>query len=510
MASEAASRTSRMAANTVFSLAAWFLPLVIGFFATPILVRYLGNENYGLYAVITGFMAYSFSFGVGKVAGKYVAEYQAAGEIDKISPVVSATFAFTLAVAIVGTIVLASLARVIVADVLLITGKASNVAVTSLYLACAISMAIMLSQIYQYVLQGLQRFGAFLVLTNLNGLLLGIGSIIIVISGGYIVGLLVWNLTVAVVTAALFFITARIYLPSLRLVFHFDRKTVRSVVNYGSSIIVYQVFANILFIFERALVMRKFGAEALAFYSVPMMLAIYLHSFIGSFALVLFPVVNELLSDQERQIELYQKASKIIVAIVVFVVTTFICTGRTGLLIWINADYAANSYNLLVLHSLTFGLIAIMIVAWQLAEGFRHAKINALTTAFWLVIAVPAMLFAARYYGPDGIAAARLLSVILSVPVMFYVERRFLGRSFWRFWAAVSLRVGIAAVVAGLIEMLALRTFSAGWTALALAGTAGVMVYALVLIASGYFTRDERALLLGLLTRKFRGAAALG
>ena len=496
------SRTDRLATNAVFGVLAWLLPILIGFFTTPILVRGLGNENYGLYAVITGFMAYSFSFGVGKIAAKYVSEYRASGETEKLNPVISATFAFSFAIALTGTTVLALFARTIVTNVLLITGPAVEVAVTSLYLACAISFATMLGQIYQYTLQGLHRFGSFLLLTNINGLLLGVGNIAIVLAGGGIVMLLVWNAAVAALIGVLFYIVARRGMPGLALTFNISRDTFRSVAGYGTSIIFYQVFANILFIFERSLIMRKFGAEALAFYSVPMLLAIYLHSFVSSFAVVLFPMVNELLADRERQAELYRKASKIILAVVVFVVTTFICTGRYGLEVWINREFAENSYDLLVVHSLTFGAIAMGVIAWQIAEGFGHARINAFITATWLVVTVPLMLFAAESYGTVGVALARLAAICVTLPVILYCERKFLGESLAGFWVSSIARIAVAAAATSLVETLIVRSLPVGWGMLALAGLLGAATFALAVYLTAFFTPEERNLLTNLLASK--------
>lgn len=502
MAAEAISRTDRLTKNAAFSLAAWFVPLLIGFFTTPILVRGLGNENYGLYAVILGFMSYSFSFGIGKIAAKYVAEYRASGETEKVNPTISATFAFSFSVAFLGTVVLASFARTIVTDVLLIEGPQVEIAVTSLYLACAISFATMISQIYQNVLQGLHRFGTYLLVTNVSVLLLGIGNIAIVLGGGGVVTMLVWNTVVVAAIGIIFYLSARRAIPNLRLTFSVDRKTARAVLGYGTSIILYQVFANVLFIFERALLVRKFGAEGLAFYSVPMMLAGYLQLLVASFAVVLFPMVNELLNDRERQIELYQKATKIILAVVVFVATTFICTGRVGLRVWINQEFAEHSYSLLVVHSLTFGIIAIGVIAWQIAEGFGHARINAFVTAVWLAIAVPLMLLAADQYGPVGVAAARLTAVCATIPVILYCEHRFLGTIFLRFWGNSLIRVSVAIAATAAIEILIVRSIASGWLVLAAAGLCGSLAFGATLLVTGYFTPAERRLLTALVRSK--------
>jgi O-antigen/teichoic acid export membrane protein len=502
MAAEAISRTDRLAKNTVFNLAAWFVPLLIGFFTTPILVRGLGNENYGLYAVILGFMSYSFSFGIGKIAAKYVAEYRASGETEKVNPVISATFAFSFSVAFLGTVLLASFARTIVTDVLLIEGSQIEIAVISLYLACAISFATMISQIYQNVLQGLHRFGTYLLVTNIYVLLLGVGNIAIVLGGSGVVAMLVWNTAVAIAIGVVFYLAARHCMPNLRLTFNVDRKTARAVLGYGTSIILYQVFANVLFIFERALLMRKFGAEGLAFYSVPMMLAGYLQLLVASFSVVLFPMVNELLNDRKRQIELYQKATKIIFAVVAFVVTTFICTGREGLKVWINQEFAEHSYSLLVVHSLTFGIIGIGVIAWQIAEGFGHARINAFVTAIWLAIAVPLMIFAADTYGPVGVAAARLAAVCITIPVILYCERRFLGTIFVRFWANALVRIIFAVTVTAAVEVLIVGNMPFGWFALASAGLCGSLAFGASLFVTGYFTHAELRLLTALVRNK--------
>ena len=58
----------------------WFLPLGLSFFATPIIVKALGDEDYGIYALVLGFIGYSFNFGIGRAITKYIAEYRASGE----------------------------------------------------------------------------------------------------------------------------------------------------------------------------------------------------------------------------------------------------------------------------------------------------------------------------------------------------------------------------------------------------------------------------------------------
>ena len=67
MPDEPLNRRKRLVKNGVFSALSWFFPLLLAFIVTPIVVRGLGGELYGLYAVILGFISYSFTFGIGKI-----------------------------------------------------------------------------------------------------------------------------------------------------------------------------------------------------------------------------------------------------------------------------------------------------------------------------------------------------------------------------------------------------------------------------------------------------------
>ncbi len=485
-----------IATNSFFSIIAWLFPIILGFISTPILVHALGSEQYGLFAIVLGFISYSFAFGVGKVAGKYVPEFQASGETENVTQVISATFWFSLIVGVIGSLTLVLAAPVIVRSLLLIEPENQQTAIHSLYLAGAVGVAFMLSQVFQFVLQGLHRFDNYVTITNLNGLLLGCGNIVLALNGYGVPALLMWNLGVVLFTGALFFIRAKSFLPSISLGAGASRTIWKSVARYAGNIILFQIFANALLIFERAWVMRKFGSTALTFYFVPMLLAIYMHSFVASIVQPVFPVVNEILKNRERVADLYRRANKLILAIVVFVVTNFIACGSLFLKLWVSPELASASYSLLVFHGLTFGLIALAIMALQLAEVFKFPALNVIMTGSWMLIAIPLMIFAAESWQSEGVAAARLAAALVTFPIVAYTEYRFLGRIQWRFWIAVGIRIGIAAGCMAAVEWFILRSFGDSYFSLFAAGSAGTIVFAAILVVTRFLTTDEREMIM--------------
>jgi O-antigen/teichoic acid export membrane protein len=427
--------------------------------------------------------------------GKYVPELQASAESEKVTEVISATFWFSLFVGIIGSSALVLTAPVIVDRLLLISSENRQIAINSLYLAGGIGVALMLSQVFQFVLQGLHRFDNYVTITNLSGLFLGVGNIVLALNGFGVEALLIWNLGVVILTGLIFFVRAKHLLPSIALSKNASRTIWTTVVRYAGNIILYQIFANVLFIFERSWVMRKFGAAALTFYFVPMLLAIYMHGFVASIVQAVFPVVNEILENRGRVLDLYKRANKLILAIVVFTVTNFIACGSLFLKLWVSQELATASYHLLVLHGLTFGVIAIGIMAFQLAEVFKFPALNVIMTGSWMLLAVPLMVVAAGYWQSEGVAGARLAAAMVTFPIVAYTERRFLGSIQWGFWTAVGVRIVIAAASMGLAEWFILRSIGDSYVSLFAAGGVGTIVFGGVLAATGFLTREDREMI---------------
>ncbi len=471
---------------------AWFFPIAVGFVATPILVRGLGAESYGIYALVFGFLSYSFTFGTGKAVAKFIPEYRASGQNEKLSEVISATLWFSLAIALIGAVAIALLASYLVSNVLLIPAESRDAATTAFYLASATGLVTMVGQTFQFVLQGLQRFGSYVLLTNLNGLMLGTGNVILVLSGYGVVALVGWSLIVAITTCVLFYLTTRRLLPEFTITFRFDRSVRNAVFRYSGNIILFQIFGNLLYVFERVWVTRKFGPQGLAFYSVPMLLAIYIHGVIASFAQGLFPQINELLEQRDKLVSLYQKATKLVIAVVTFICVAYFTSGKLFLALWVSTEFAASSYDLLIVHSFTFALIAIAIFSLQIAEAFRFSLLMAVITCVWMILSIPLMIAAADVWGSIGVALSRLAGPLATFPLIFFVEKKFFGLVLWQFWLTAALRVLLAATVTTFVGYQIFQMLPQSWTALVVGVAACAGVFGVILFVTGYLSRGER------------------
>jgi O-antigen/teichoic acid export membrane protein len=267
-----------------------------------------------------------------------------------------------LFVGAVGAALICILAPWLVDSVFVIAAEAREKTVLALYLASFVVFVTMIGQVFTSVLQGLQRFDVYAKLFNLNSVGLVAGNLALVLLGYGLNALLAWNLAVSSLTFLLGAFTAFRLLPEFKPVFRIESVQLKRVLGFSAGVIGYQILSNALLLFERGWITRQLGSEMLTYYVVPMMLGVYLHSFVSSLLLVVFPLTSSLKNKKERLKRLYLKATKAVSVPTVFLAVSLISQSRMFLTLWMGADFAAETWLLLVLHALNSGFLALQIV----------------------------------------------------------------------------------------------------------------------------------------------------
>ncbi|MBX7054872.1 MAG: oligosaccharide flippase family protein [Pyrinomonadaceae bacterium] len=487
--------------NVIYGSMTWLLPLGLSFVATPVIVRSLGNNDYGIYALVLGFIGYSFTFSLGRPITKYIAEYRATGESEKIRDVISASFFLNIVFGIFALAVICGLANWLVHSVFRIEPDARDRTVLAFYIASAIIFMSMLNQVLSSVIQGVQRFDVYSKVTTASSFSLIVGNLILAYLGFGLTALLYWNLGVLAIFCVVLAVIAKRLLPEFTIGLRFSRATLKMVVGYSTWTILYQLFANVLLLFERGWITQRLGSDELTHYVVPMALAMQLHAFISSLVLVIFPLASELKDEKHKLLALYLKATKAISFIVVFMVASVVVQSSLFLGLWMGKDFAERSSAILIMQMACFGLISILSIAWQMTEGLGHPRFNALTIACSTTIGVSLMVIFIGPFGTSGVAAARLAGFVLVFLSVFYVEKWFFEGVQVRFWARIAGSLFVAAAIAGSIEYGATLLLPQKWTTLFLSVGLGGLAYCVVLWFLDFVTADEKLLVKRLIGR---------
>ncbi len=487
----------------MYGFLSWFLPLGLSFFATPLIIRGLGVKQFGVYALVLSFVSYSFTFNIGKAITKYVSEYQATNQTRKISEVISATLLLNLIVGGLGMTILLLFSRWFAVNVLQIESRLQDEAVTAFHIASAIILSTMFAQVFSSIIQAIHRFDVYSYITILFNCLLAAGNIVLVLFDQKIEMLLVWNLFLIMLNSLIFYVYSRRLLPEFKLVFGFPKEIFRLVLRYSSAVIVSQSLANFLLLFERSWITSKLGTEAVTYYVIALNLGIYIHAFISSISLTLFPLSSEVeaLGDKSKLLTIYTKATKIALVLAAFLCLTLI-GGRNFILgLWVGAEFVEKSSDTLITHALTFSILAVVVISMQLIEGVGHPNVSAVAVFGWLILSVPLMIILTDSYGNFGVGLARLIGVFVYIPAILYTEKKVFGDILWKFWRRNLLIVGLASLAASLLEIILFQNLSLSWTNLAGGATAGGIAFGAVLLLAGFVSTNEREWLKNLFNR---------
>lgn len=488
--------------NVLYGFSTWLLPLGLSFFATPVILKSIGHEDYGIYALVLGFVGYSFNFSFGRAVTKYISEYRAGGASEKISGIVSTAFFINLLIGLLGVAVICLSAQWLVANVFNIASELQNKTIYSLYLAALIVFGTMQNQIFTSILQGFHRFDLYSKIFNFGNFLLLSGNIVLALSGFGLIGLFVWNLCVVCISGLIYALSVRRLFPGIRLLTKPEPGNIKLIFHFSAGVIGYQILSNFLVLFERGWISGKLGVENLTYYTVSMTVAIYIAAFISSLIMVIFPLASELKNDKPKLLRLYLKATKIVSGLVVFFALTLIIESRVFLSLWMGEAFAEQTVDMLVIHTITFALSAVLSVSWQMTEGLGYPVYNCLLIFICLIVTIFLITRLTPVYQTEAVAFSKMAGVAVIFPSIFIIEKWFFGKIQTAFWSKLVLLLSLPVLTASVAEKYIIERLPLDWLAFTAAGAAGGVVYFSTLWLVGFINEDEKALFEQLLHRR--------
>jgi O-antigen/teichoic acid export membrane protein len=496
------SKRATLARNGAYGLLSWLLPALPSLIVTPVVLHRLGNERYGLYATILGITSYFFTLGIGRIAAKYVAEYCGSGDEARASELLSAALIETVIASVGALAVLIAATPYLVENILLIAPPFQQTAIEGVWIAGALILFTAVAQVWQSALQGLHRFDVFLWLSNAMSFLLSAGLLILVLTGGDVLSLLAWAVINALLTLILSIAAVKWVWPNVHVTLRIARDDRRAVTVYAMSVMGYQFFGVVVLLFERGWIVREFGMANVAYYLIPLNLSLLLLGFSGSALSALFPALNAQLSDEKMIADLYRRASKFVMIFAALAIVGGIASGRMFLRLWLGEDFAEVSWPLLVVDTITFSVVSLSLIWWQMAEAYRHAPVTAYTNLAMMLITIPLMIVLGRTAGLNGVAFGRLLGLLPYIALWVYVERRFAGGFAWSFWLDLTAKLAMPSVLSFIAIWGSLELLGTSWLSWVCGVVIGSLVYFAALPVVRAFDPTEIAMFKRLLFRK--------
>nr|MDQ3374854.1 polysaccharide biosynthesis C-terminal domain-containing protein [Acidobacteriota bacterium] len=169
--------------------------------------------------------------------------------------------------------------------------------------------------------------------------------------------------------------------------------------------------------------------------------------------------------------------------------------------LWMGADFAAQTSTLLVIHTISFGLLAIQTISWQMTEGLGYPGYNILIFTICLIINVFLIFMLTESLGNVGVAFGRMAGLSVMFLSVFYVEKLFFERVQKKFWLKLLGILGVSTLFSIITEKLIISNFQATWGVFAFATISGGLVYCAILLMLGFVDSEDKLLIRNLIKR---------
>ena len=349
--------------NSGSNILVLFVKLAITFVMAPVLVRNLGNFDYGLWEILGGVLGYMgmLDLGVKSAISKYTATYNAEKNVEKLKQTYFSAFIMLGLIAVF-------LSAFFVVWSLNFASSIGEGSANERYVLVGLILAVQfLFQFPGYVaegtLEGLQKYHFKNAITLVNSI---IGSVIlfnfITPENGIVLVALVNAVGLSLKFVVYFFLVYYVTKKTLSpFRVYFSGGSCKELLVFGSKSLVQGITNRVETATDSIVIGFVLGPAAVPFYSIPANLVGYIRTIVWSATHVMMPVFSDLLAKKEynKVNELYLNGSRIVIALVLVLAIGIIAFGSEFISIWMGPEYGKNS-NLLILILVLFSAMPLL------------------------------------------------------------------------------------------------------------------------------------------------------
>lgn len=472
--------------NSFFNFIGQFVPLLAGVICIPGIVHLLGQDRFGVMAMVWMILNYFtlFDFGLGRATTKFIADCLERNDRTMLCSIFWTSLFGQALLGLLAAFLLASIAPYLVERVFRIPVALFTEARQTFYILACCLPAIIINNGLRSVLGGGQRFD----LINMVSLPVYTMNFIIPLialhAGSKLPGVVViMGLLTAMSGFIYLFFCLKIFPESRRL--SINRETLKYLLTFGGWITVSNFIGPVLVYLDRFLIGAFLSVAAVGYYTAPYEVITRLWIFPASLVNSLFPAFSAMEAGGARgtMTTMYSRSLKYLLLIMGPVVFIVILFARDVLLLWLGGDFAAKST--LVFQILAMGVLINSLgqVPFALIQGAGRPDITAKFHLLELPLYIGLLWLFLLHAGIEGAAMAWTIRVTIDALFLLIV-------SGWLFKCWAEKRFSM---VGGLVLLLTgLAFFAGGFEHLAWKITTGIFGLTVLFAVGWWLALDER------------------
>jgi O-antigen/teichoic acid export membrane protein len=449
---------SKTIGNALAGVIGFAWPIFLALASMPYIVHKLGNEAYGVLALVTsvlGFFAF-LDLGVTNASVKYIAEAHARNDINEINKIIGSSLVVYLAAGTCGAVIIATMTNTLVQNILKIPVAYRVESTFAFYLAaCGFSLNMVLG-VFAAIPKAVQRYDVATAVNIAITTLLTAMTLLILYFGGGLKEVVLLNFCSSLLSLAVYLVVAKKLLRDISFRLCCDMAMLMKLFKFGAFTLLVMISSAVLFQMDRLLIGSFVGSAAVTFYAVPASVATRIHSVIAHLMGVVFPLGSELhsLGRKDKLRELYLKASKYALIFSISLAVPLIVLSSKIMRYWMGPEYGVTSGKILALLALSSLFSAQTIVPSCILDGMGKPRANALFAVLSAISNIILCLLLIPRFGVVGAAFANISNILLVALYLVIVDRKILRIGAGRILNEIWLRPSLAAIVQAVLAYL--------------------------------------------------------
>ena len=419
-----------LARNTLLNLFGYGAPVLVAIFAIPVIVSALGTARFGILTltwVLIGYLSL-LDLGLGRALTKLVAEKLGLGLTEEIPTLVWTALFVMVLLSIVMSLILGLLSGWIVYELLNIPPELREEARWSFLLLTIFVPVVVVSVGFRGILEAYQRFD----MVNAVRIPLGVFSFAIPLAViPFTIDLPVIIIAFLIVrllaTAAQFFFCHRI-VSGLFAGFSVQPAIFGNLLRFGSWMTISNVVNPILVYADRFFIGAYLSVAAVAFYATPSEAITQLALVSAALMSVMFPAFSASFHvDRSRSAFLLDRSLKYVFIAIFPVVFLLVCFAYEGLRIWLNEEFAQNSFRVCQLLAAGVFFTCLGQMPYALIQGSGRPDLTGKLHLCELPIYILLLTVAIKWAGINGAALLWALRAMVDTTILYFIAQKLLG-----------------------------------------------------------------------------------
>jgi O-antigen/teichoic acid export membrane protein len=417
-----------------------FLGNLVPLFYTPIMLRLLGQAEYGLYSLTASTVSYLaiLNFGLGAAVVKYLSKFHASGEKRREERMLGFFLAIFLALAL---LVLAA-GTLLSFNVHLIFSQSLTPAELEksriLFLLMAVNLAVSFpTSVFSAAIMAHERYIFNRVLALASTLLAPALSLVMLFAGYASVGLVVAGTIVNLAMSIVYVLYCCLALRLTPRLFPLDLSPAREVFAFSVFIFLAGIVNMLYWATDKVILGIYCGTAVVAVYSIAATFNLYLNSFAAAASDMLFPRVNRMVTLDATIEELSAvmiRVGRLQYLVAAFILCGFLLFGREFISMWAGPDYS-QAYPLALLVMFPVVIPLIQNTGLRIIEAKSMHQFRAVVYLVIAVLNVIASVILVQRWGAVGCAVATGIAYLLGPGlVMNWFYHKKVGLNIPLFW----------------------------------------------------------------------------